>query len=109
MIKKNNEIAEITYKKMIKEKKRILSFKKLVLIIIMISIVLTIIVEFAYATKYDVMIEVISSNSTIEISPIKTALDFGGLPPGSAESRSITLNNKGKDSTYVAILMFGNM
>jgi len=106
---KKREIAKVNYKKMVKEKGRVLSLKKMILLIVIIAIILTVIIEFAFATKYKTMIEVISENNTILISPIKSALDFGGLPAGSGESRHITLENKGSRPTMIAILVFGDV
>ena len=86
-----------------------LSFKKLVLIIIAVAILLTAAIEVAAATKYKMQIEVISQQDTFFISPVRSALDFGGLPAGSAETRSISLENKGDRPTFISVVVFGEI
>ena len=88
------------------------SFSRRTLIFIFIGALLlallaTALVEYTYATKYSINVNVIKSTQKIGINPLTTSLDYGDTSPGGKSKRFITLKNEGNRSSYIIIWKSG--
>lgn len=97
------------------KKEEKLTFRSVVSVIalaLLIALLLTALVEYIYATKYDAMVEVKKKKggaAAIEIAPTTGSLDFGGLPLGGREKRYVTLENKSNRSLYIVVWIWGGI
>lgn len=89
-----------------------LSIKSIALILLgalALSVLLMAVVEFAYADKYTMRVNVTRDEGSIGINPLNTSLDFGDVARGGKAERFITLVNKSKKASNILILDWGGI
>ena len=86
-----------------------LTLPKFILLLVIVSLLLTALVEYAFADKYAMGVKVINDSTYIGISPTKTSLDFGELSPLASQTRYVTLKNSGGSAAYISVFMYGDV
>ncbi|MHB0977447.1 MAG: hypothetical protein ACYC1U_09685 [Candidatus Aquicultorales bacterium] len=76
---------------------------------VIVSLLLTAIVEFAYAKKYDVQVNVEKGQGSFGVNPMTDRLDFGDMPLGSRSNRFVDLENSGGRKVYVIVFITGEV
>lgn len=96
---------------MIIEKLSALSRKKIALLYIgaiVVALLATVAVEFIYADKYPITVNV-TKERKIGVNPLATSLDFGDLNPGGSAKRFLTVENRGRQSSFIVIWAMGGI
>lgn len=69
---------------------------------------IVIVVQYLTATKYEVLVQVISENR-VGVNPTEEKLDFGDLPHDKSAIRSVTLNSRGGIDSYIIVYISGDI
>lgn len=85
-----------------------MSAMRLIGLALIASLVLTAAVEIAAAQWYRVTVQVVA-DGTLGINPLDDALDFGDMPPGTGQTRFVTLANDSGRPAYIMVLTIGGV